>query len=402
MPQAVLEVPRSTPLGASKKGSFLVTLHLWLGLSLGALLVLIALSGSTMIFRYELERFFYPSLTHTSGSGAQHLDACLVAAQSVNPQKSVRTLRLPTHSDGTLEWLTIPIGQSTKEQATTVYTDPYTCAVLGTRGPGKDVMSFLVNFHHALFLKKNGAYLQTCVALTAVFLAVSGLIQWWPRSWSWSRLRPRASSRPLHYAVGFWFCLPLIVIASTAIFMAWRSEITKALLNEDSAKVAAAKSITETRKSLDATKPKTPLPLSLDAIMSAARSAKPEASWRILTLPLSPRDATRITYQLPGEYGRAGNNQIALKQNPGGTPRVTSITELRNATAEKRFLTLLATIHYGEFAGIVSRLLWCLTGFMPAVLFASGLRMYRRRLLSADRARRALADRNMQRSAPLN
>jgi len=156
--------------------SLLVTLHLWLGLSLGALLVLIGLSGSAMIFRYELERVFFPSLTHSNTAGTVDLDACLAAAQAINPQKSVRTLRLPVDSDGTFEWLTIPIGQTTKEQATTVYTDPHTCAVLGTRGPRKDVMSFLVNFHHALLLGKNGAYLQTCVALATIFMAISGLI----------------------------------------------------------------------------------------------------------------------------------------------------------------------------------------------------------------------------------
>jgi uncharacterized iron-regulated membrane protein len=193
---------------AAKKRSLLVTLHLWLGLTLGAVLVLIGLSGSAMIFRYELERAFFPSLTHSTGSGTGDLDACLAAAQAVNSQKSVRTLRWPVNVDGTQEWLTIPAGQTTKEQATMVYTDPHTCTVLGTRGPRKDVMSWVVNFHHALLLGKNGRYLQTCVALAAIFLAISGLIQWWPNSFTWSRLQPRARARPLHYAVGFGRCGP--------------------------------------------------------------------------------------------------------------------------------------------------------------------------------------------------
>jgi uncharacterized iron-regulated membrane protein len=348
-----------------------------------------------MIFRFELERLFFPALTHSSGAGAANLDACLASAQAVNAEKSVRTVKFPVNADGTLEWLTIPIGQTTKEQATTVYTDPHTCAVLGTRGPRKDVMSFLVNFHHALFMGKNGAYLQTVVALAAIFLAISGLIQWWPKSWTWSRLQPRASARPLHYAVGFWAMWPLLLIAFTAIYMAWHSEINKSLLGDAPAKVAgtAKSGATKAHDGAGDAAKKPAVPASLNAVVSAASAAKPNATWRVLTLPLKPKDPFTITYQLPGEYGRTGYNQISLKPNPDGTARVTAVAELHTSSPMKRFLTELMQIHYGEFGGIATRLLWCFTGFMPAVLFFSGLLMWRRRLRTEAITRDALAAR---------
>lgn len=381
---------------AAKKRSLLVTLHLWLGLSLGLLLVLIGLSGSAMIFRYELERAFFPSLTHSTGSGPGDLDACLTAVQAVSPQRSVRSLRLPANTDGTLEWLTIPIGRTTKEHAITVYTDPHTCTVLGARGPRKDGMSFLVNFHHGLLLGKNGAYLQTCVAMAAIFLAISGLIQWWPKSWSWSRVRPRASARPLHYAIGFWAMWPLLFIAVTAIYMAWRLEINKSLIGEPIARISApAKMRGEAAKSHDAVVSvgHSTASLTLQALIAAARAAEPDATWRVLTLPQKPRDPFTITYQLPGEYGRTGNNLISLKQKPDGRAQVIAVSRLRQSSRMKRFLAELMQIHYGEFGGIVVRLIWCVTGFMPAVLFFSGLLMWRRRLLAESASQKVLAAR---------
>ena len=90
--------------------AFLMATHLWLGLSLGTLLVFIGLSGSALIFRYELERLVFPALTHSSIASPGHavnLDACMHAAQAVNPLKTVRSVRLPVQSDGTLEWLTV-------------------------------------------------------------------------------------------------------------------------------------------------------------------------------------------------------------------------------------------------------------------------------------------------------
>ena len=376
------------PVSASKR-SVLSTIHLWLGLSLGGLLVLFALSGSAMIFRFELERLVFPSLTHTSRQGAMHLDTCLAAAQAVNPQKTVRTLRLPTATDGTLEWLTIPAGQTTKEQATTVYTDPHTCTVLGTRGPGKDLMSFLVDFHHALFLGRKAAWLQSCIAATGIFMAISGLILWWPRTWAWSRLRPRASARPLHYFVGFWAMWPLLLATTTALYMTWRSGINTALLGQASAGSAAPKAGKGMSGKPTVPRPAT-APLSLDEALLTARSARPDATFRILTLPQSSKAAITITYQLPGDYGRAGNNQLSIAQTPDGTPHIASITELRYSSRTKRFLIGLSQIHYGEFGGMATRLLMCATGFMPAVLFLSGLTMYRQRLRTREIMRKSL------------
>jgi uncharacterized iron-regulated membrane protein len=367
--------------------SFLLVLHLWLGLSFGALLVLIGLSGSTLIFRYELERLIFPSLTHASSQvpaadAPADLEACMSAAQSINPLKTVRSLRLPSYPDGTQEWLTIPIGSTTKEEATTVYTDPHNCRVLGTRGPRKDAMSFVVNFHHALFLGKNGAYLQSCVAAAAILMAISGLTLWWPKSWTWSRVRPRASARPLHYAIGFWAMWPLLIIAFTGCYMAWRSAINKALI-PDSPSTSKAVLNTAVPPFHEATKAKQPAhPLSLNAVMAKARASKPNAEWRILTVPQNAKGPVAITYQLSTDYGRTGNNLIQLKQAEDGTVRIVTDLELKRSSRMRRFLTSLMQIHYGEFAGMVSRLIWCATGMVPSVLFFSGFLIWRRRLKS--------------------
>ena len=371
---------------APSRRSLLLQLHLWLGLSLGALLVLIGLSGSAMIFRFELERLCFPALMHThSEPGPVNFDACMKAARAVNAAKTVRSVRLPVRSDETLEWLTVPVGETVKVHATYVYTDPFTCSVLGIRGPKKDVMSFLVNFHHALFLGKPGAVIQVVVALGAVTLIVIGLILWLPKTWTWSRVRPRANSRPLHYAVGFWAFLPLLIIAPSGAYMAWRSEIMGALLHEPTAKPVVS--------SARATPAAEPPSGYLNAAIATARQARPEAVLRSVTLPQKASSAVSILYQLPGEYGRAANNTMTLKPAKDGSLRVASVVESRSGSKLRRLLNGLMEVHYGEFAGIGSRLLWCATGFAPAVLFLSGFLMWRRRLRSVQVARNAMAAR---------
>jgi uncharacterized iron-regulated membrane protein len=214
--------------------------------------------------------------TH-SEPGPLNFDACMKAARAVNAAKTVRSVRLPVRADETFEWLTIPAGETTKLHATYVYTDPFTCSVLGTRGPKKDVMSFLVGFHHALFLAKTGAFIQVIVALATVTLLVTGLILWLPKTWTWSRVRPRASPRPLHYTIGFWGFLPLLIIAPTGAYMAWRVEITQALLHEPT-----AKPVVSSTKATAAAEPPSGY---LNEAIATARQGRPEAVLRSVTLP---------------------------------------------------------------------------------------------------------------------
>jgi uncharacterized iron-regulated membrane protein len=375
--------------------SLLVKLHLWLGFSLGALLALIGLSGSAMIFRFELERLCFPALMHTprSAQGTVDFDACMSAARAVDIAKTVRAVRLPLRADDTLEWLTIPSGETTKVNATYVYTDPFTCSVLGTRGPKKDVMSFLVGFHHALFLAKTGAIIQVIVAIATVTLIVTGLILWLPKTWTWSRVRPRASARPLHYAIGFWTFVPLLVIAPTGAYMAWRGEITQALLHDPASRPAI--SLPRATGALE-------VPTGyLNASIATARQARPDAVLRSVTLPQKLGSGISILYQVPGEYGRTANNTMTLKLSKHGSIQVVSIVEARDASKRRRLLNGLMQVHYGEFAGIGSRLFWCATGFAPAVLFGSGLLIWRRQLRSLRFAHNALAARMASRAEKL-
>jgi len=392
---ALTNAPRKAGTFTPARRSLLLQLHLWLGFSLGALLVLIGLSGSAMIFRFELEWLCFPTLMHThSEPGSVNFNACMKAARTVNVAKTVRSVRLPVRADDTLEWLTIPAGETTKVHATYVYTDPFTCSVLGTRGPKKDVMSFLVGFHHALFLAKTGAIIQIVVALATITLIVTGLILWLPKTWTWSRVRPRASARPLHYAIGFWAFLPLLIIAPTGAYMAWRVEITQALLHEPT-----AKPVVSSPKATAAAEPPSGY---LNAAIATARQARPEAVLRSVTLPQKAGSAVSILYQQPGEYGRAANNTMTLKPTKDGFLQVASVVESRNGSKLRRLLNGLMEVHYGEFAGIGSRLLWCATGFAPAVLFGSGLLMWRRRLRSLQVAHDAIAARAALRAEALS
>jgi len=81
--------------------------------------------------------------------------------------------------------------------------------------------------------------------------------------------------------------------------------------------------------------------------------------------------------------------------------QVTNLNDARSGSRLQRVLNGLMQVHYGEFAGISSPLLWCVTGFAPSILFLSGLLLWRRRILSAQVARGAMSARTAFRTNAL-
>jgi uncharacterized iron-regulated membrane protein len=140
----------------------------------------------------------------------------------------------------------------------------------------------------------------------------------------------------------------------------------------------------------------------LNAAIATARRARPEAVLRSVTLPQKTGGSVSILYQLPGEYGRAANNTMSLKLGEDGSLHVASIVEARSGSRLRRLLNVLMQVHYGEFAGIGSRLLWSASGFAPAVLFLSGLLIWRRRLRALQAAHNAVAARAALRAEALS
>ena len=210
------------------------TLHLWVGLSFGLLLVAQGLSGAALVWRPELDRLMTPALTHVQPDVQSppfaHMDAEWHAVQQAVPGASIRGVRLPMTSDGTDEWMvqmpsTTQAASGHARPRWTVYTSPATGQVLGVRGRKRDALQWMIELHHNLLLGPVGRSVQGALAVATVALALSGLWLWWPKHFTWSRFRPRTTVRPLHYALGFWAMWPLLAIATTAMYFTWKQPI---------------------------------------------------------------------------------------------------------------------------------------------------------------------------------
>ena len=282
----------------------------------------------------------------------------------------------------------------------TVYTSPATGQVLGIRGKKKDALQWLVELHHNLLFGPLGRNVQGVLTVATVLLALSGLWLWWPRSLTLSRFRPRATARPLHYAVGFWAMWPLLVIATTAMYFVWRQPIQH-LFGVPSGRQGSAehsgsngtghahgpqseRHAATGEASARVSETGDDAAVSLRSVLTAAQAAAPEARLTMLRLP-DGHGPFVVMFEEKAEQYRDAPNSLTLRVAAEGGVQVVHRSLWRDLPAKQRFLEWLPRLHQGEFGGIWIRTLWSITGFAPAVLYISGFLMWRRRITAERR-----------------
>lgn len=132
----------------------------------------------------------------------------------------------------------------------TVYVDPYTGAVLGEGARGmRSFFRFVTDWHRWLGQsgdgRDRGKMITGASNLGFLFLVLSGLWLWWPRTWTREAVRSvtlfrgglRAKARDFnwHNVIGFWSFVPLaIVVASaTVISYPWASNLVYRIAGEE-------------------------------------------------------------------------------------------------------------------------------------------------------------------------
>ena len=194
-------------------------IHLWLGLSLGALLLLVALTGAVLVWRPPLESRLDPHLFVVAPEGTRlPADELVQRARIAHPGFEVESLRY--FGDPTAAF------QVYFSDHNYLHLNPYSGAVLGLRpryGGGFGWVEGLHKFLH--IFQPTGETIMGSNALIFGVIVFTGLILAWPATWralrALLRLNRRLSGRPwqlnLHKTVGIYAALVLLASATSGL-----------------------------------------------------------------------------------------------------------------------------------------------------------------------------------------
>jgi uncharacterized iron-regulated membrane protein len=201
-------------------------LHLWTGLGIGLYVVLLSVTGSALVYRVELERYFEVTKPAFEPDRARLSEQQLreAAAQAYPGWEITRVGSRISRRNPTLEvWV-----ERNGEKKERVF-NPYTGEDLGDAIPRNvRLLNQMAELHFDLLLGETGEVINAVGSGAFTVLVVSGLIVWWPgvRSWRKSLKVKRSSSWTrfnwdLHSALGFWSFVLMAIWGISGIYLSY-------------------------------------------------------------------------------------------------------------------------------------------------------------------------------------
>ena len=197
--------------------------HRWIGMTIGLVMVFLAITGAGQAFRWQLEPVVYKDLLAAPACQRLPLDTLLAAAKEAHPGANAESLRFYPGGDETAA-----VRFSDRE---IVYVNPCSGTLTGEQSVFGGVFGTLEYVHRMMFLGNFKLWSGVPTLITFLFLVIGGLALWWPRSWRAAKRSLKIDTRltgtaflvNLHKSVGVYAVLVLLPMSffGTAMAFDW-------------------------------------------------------------------------------------------------------------------------------------------------------------------------------------
>ncbi len=198
-------------------------IHLWLGLSSGLLVFIIAITGCLYAFQDEIQNLTQP-YRFVKAQDKPALPPSIIKgiAEKALPNKQVHAILYQDeqHSAKAIFY------SDTARYYYFVYVNQYTGEVLKVKNENKDFFRIVIDGHYYLWLPPQiGHPLVASATLVFFIMVISGLILWWPRNKAGRKQRFtvklnakwRRKNYDLHNVLGFYVLALALVFAITGL-----------------------------------------------------------------------------------------------------------------------------------------------------------------------------------------
>ena len=355
--------------------------HISFGLVFGFLFVLTGLTGSFLVFYIEIDEWLNPEITFSPTEEPWcSYEEMFQALRTAHPTRE-HAWRLEVPSmPGRMVTARYYKPEETADISFAplmVWVNPNTVEIVSSRLWGSFPMTWLYNLHYRLLLDMNGRILLTIIGGGILFSLGTGVYLWWPRK---RYLRPAFTLKKngsakrvmydLHKLNGIYGLVFLLILVATgtlldfpwvkpvvgSISQLYKPPRTHSVANQASARI------------------------SVDQAVAIGQAHFPDAMVKWIETPDGPKGSYRINLWQPGEPSRRfPKTNVWIDQYTG---QMLSVRDVKHDSTGDTFLRWLHPLHSGQVLGLFGRILVCLSGFVPLVLYATGLSMWWKRQTS--------------------
>lgn len=354
--------------------------HLWLGLSLGALFAVMGLTGSALVFYQEVDAWLHPEVRVSTSLPAPGWDSpvwdqALATVRTRWPERAGAWRFEATGESGALPARYQPPGVGHHGQRIMVWLSPDGRQVLREAEWGSYLMTWLYDLHKDLLLHAPGRAFVGWSGLATLVLLLSGLWAWWPRG-SWRQAlhfkREAVASRRLydiHKLSGLMGLPLLLMLVGTGVMLALPDE-SNAVLSRWTGPVNKPPVVRSTLPPEGAASSASAPRMPLRQALANAHRVLPQARLAWVEAPGQPTGVVMVRVQQPGDPShRFPHSHVYLDQHSGA---VLAVHDRQRLGTTSRINNWLHPLHDASVGGLGLRGLVALVGLVPAALFITG------------------------------
>jgi len=338
-------------------------LHLWLGLSSGLVVFIVATTGCIYAFEEEIRSVIHRDVLEVQpGSSRLSLEQMTAAVKESNPKQKIKNIRVYSDASRSVE--------INLKNNTGVYVDPYTGKVLGSIDRESEFLAVVLKIHRSLYLGEPGKIITGVSAFIFLFMLISGIILWWPgrrqklkqkftlaRNAGWRRL-----NYDLHSVLGFYASWIIVFTVLTGLVWSFKWM--------ESGMYSLAGSVKESPVKVRSALPSEGKKISMDAVLQAglAQASGPSKE-QMIFLPEDSTGAVRMNIRYVKEGFFTKQDQFFFDQYTG---KLLKEQLFENSSAGDKLKATNYNIHTGKVLGLPGQLLVFFAALISASLPITG------------------------------
>jgi uncharacterized iron-regulated membrane protein len=350
-------------------------LHLWLGITSGLVVLIVAVTGSLLVFEDELEHLFQHSFFYVdvpANTLRQPLDNLTAAVQQQHPGYKTSSIIVAPENNRSIIYI-FQKGKG-KENQLYISVNPYTGKIIETLPANKRFFTIVLQLHRYLCMGDTGKVITGISCSIFIILIITGLILWWPkRNARKQRLRVKWNASfkrlnwDLHAVFGFYVHIIILVIALTGLI--WSYKWANNLLfyafngNTKNQKMIAPESIPVSNTGI----------AYLEKILTITNEKLPHEG--TITIRFAESDSLAISAAKENRTA-AVSNVVDFLYFQTGTAKLVQERLFDNESRGMRARRMIYPIHTGSLLGWPTKILALISALVAASLPVTGLMIW--------------------------
>ncbi|MEL7530527.1 MAG: PepSY-associated TM helix domain-containing protein, partial [Bacteroidota bacterium] len=345
--------------------------HLYLGLFAGTIIMVVALSGTVLTFRDEIDRWLNPDLLLVKPQGeVLAIHKLLEITQRQESDWEIVGIFVPELDQPERSYQIRVEGD--KRQ---IFINPYDGQIIGSRVRDDAFIGIMLSLHRRLLLPTWGRYIVGISALILVIMTITGLRQWIPKRWKMlqSRLSVRFSGSKKrqnydwHNALGFYSAPFVLILALTGFGITFTTILVPLSFLLSGEPVQTLETIFDPQSVIQSEKSSS---ITVEEAITIAEATIEGGVFTSINMPHDSLGAFQVFLNVPQANGTLKREFLAIDQYSGG---VIYDTPHDGPYLGMAFLDWLTPLHYGTFGGSFTRWVVFFASLIPVALYFTGL-----------------------------